>query len=174
MQVFTTTLTANQQCNITLYVERNHIVVVHGKGRWNIYMALLPDLTDAELVLHGKNMLLSRHTQTWDQRGTTSSLLASWRGPGTKNRKKRENMKWKGIYRGDNQVCTYRIISGLLGARSNLIILHFYPHTLESTLIKRHTIDVEIKIWDETLECSTKGDSHYVPADSEHMPNQSY
>ena len=86
MQVFTTTLIANQQCNITLYVERNHIVVVevHGKGRWNIYMTLLIDLTDVQLVLHGKNMLLSRHTQTWDQRGTTSSLLASWRGPGTK------------------------------------------------------------------------------------------
>jgi hypothetical protein len=175
MQVFTTTLTANQQRNITLYVERNHIVVVevHGKGRWNIYMTLLIDLTDVQLVLHGKNMLLSRHTQTWDWRGTTSSLLASWRGPGTKNRKKRENMKWKGIYRGDNQVCTYgSSVAYLMRALTWLFSISI--PTLESTLIKRHTIDVEIKIWDETLECSTKGDSHYVPADSEHMPNQSY
>jgi hypothetical protein len=95
MQVFTTTLIANQQCNITLYVERNHIVVVevHGKGRWNIYMTLLIDLTDVQLVLHGKNMLLSRHTQTWI--GEAQRALY-WRVEGVqeqKNRKKRENMK---------------------------------------------------------------------------------
>jgi hypothetical protein len=64
----------------TLHTLYNHlntpIVVVHGKGGRNIYMALLPDLPDAELVLHGKNMFLNRLKHGIGG-GTTTSLQAN-------------------------------------------------------------------------------------------------
>ena len=60
-------------------------------------MALLPDLPDAELVLHGKNMFLNRLKHGIGG-GTTTSLQANGRGPGTKKLKEREREhEMKGI-----------------------------------------------------------------------------